>query len=888
MHSVLAAVAGLGLRAPRATIVVALAILAVCGFVAHDIPISTSRYKLVSEDNPFQARTLRFFDRYGVPDAVILVVSGADVATRQRVVDDISAECEKLPELKGRVLGHIGVADVAELLFLFEPGALAQMRKRFDKQPADLIEGGLPAWIDAMRKPLDAAIDGESTETVSEEEADKRFRDLAAILRALDAQLAGGDALEQLPGLEEKMKTPRGAAVDDRGYLVSQDGAYHLVAMFPDLPGAEGHEVKPLVESVRAIRDRTELGGARAELTGLPALVADELVAINRGILQTSLATSVGIMLLLLLAFRSFRYTVLALLPLGVGVLLTLAGARALYGGLNLVTSSFISVLLALGIDFGVYVLSRYGELVREGLTTHDAIRGALAKAGPGMLIGAATTVMAFLMTTTIEFTAFSELGVITAVGLVLMLLVTFLLLPALILVAGRGEKIRSPELAGMRRLPGVLRRGKYLFPAAALLLTVFCATSWSSIAFNARYFDFIPEHTESAYALRQIEFDKQLSPVQASTGVDGVEQARLMTARLRELPTVGAVQSATDMLPMLDDKKITALREGFAGARDPDFNKLRNRNRSAKILAEKVEELDDSLDEIAKQVRETTGKTEAIKQAQEASRALLKRLEALPDGAPILTKTETDLANVLERAWQTAKRVATRGNYEPGDLPSVFRARFMSKDGKGLAIYATPSGSIWDQPTAEKFATDVSRVDPNIAGLAVSIHEHIRMIREGFWRSSLLSAALVLVILLIGFRKLGDSLFAMLPALLGVCWMLGAMGWLGLDFNVANVIVLPLMTGIGIDAGAHMMHRWRESAAKRNGVADLDDVIRGTGSAVVMASVTTATGFAALMLGDYGGMRALGLPMTIGIAGALVAAVVVLPALLVALEMAD
>lgn len=887
MQSVLAAIAGAGVKRPRAAIVIALLVLAVCGYLAHDLPVSTSRYKLVSPDNPFQARLLSFFDRYGYPDALIVVVSGADVPTRQRVVNELSERYEQVPELKGRVLGRVDVDDVAELVFLFEADALSNMRKRFDEDPATLIEGGLPAWVDAMREPLDAAIDGTSTASSTEKEANQGFLDLASILNALETKLAGGDALSELPGIDENLKVPRGASVDDRGYLVSEGGDYHLIALFPELQGAEGYQVKPMVDKIREIRDQVELGGSQARVTGLPALVADELVIVKRGIAQTSLATTAGIIILLLLAFRSFRYTILSLLPLGVGIVLTLAGVRGLFGGLNLVTSSFISVLLALGIDFGVYVLSRYGELVREGRSTHEAILGSFSKAGPGMLMGAATTMLAFLMTTTIEFTAYSELGVITAVGLALMLLVTFLLLPALILLAGRGGKIKSPELAGVKRLPGLIRSGKLAFPVAALLLAGVTPFFISGITFNARYFDFLPDDTESAGALRSIETDKQLSPVQASTGVDGVEEARELAAKLRALPSVGAVQTATDVLPVLDDTKVAALRAGFEGLRDPSFDKLRKRQRSTKALADKVEQLDDSLDEIAKQIRETTGKTEAIGKAQDAAKKLLEQLEKLPDDSPALAEAEIDLANILERAWHTAKKVAERGHYEPVDLPSVFRARFMSKDGKGLAVYANPRGTIWDKDTAERFAAEVSSVDPAIAGLAVSIHEHMRMIREGFWKTSLLSAVLVFVVLLIGFRNLHDALFALFPVAIGVCWMLGLMGIIGLDFDVANVVALPLITGIGVDAGAHMMHRWRESAKKRGGVADLDDMIRGTGAAVVMASCTTATGFAALMLGDYGGMKTLGLSMSIGVTACLISSVIILPSLLVALKKA-
>ena len=100
-------------------------------------------------------------------------------------------------------------------------------------------------------------------------------------------------------------------------------------------------------------------------------------------------------------------------------------------------------------------------------------------------------------------------------------------------------------------------------------------------------------------------------------------------------------------------------------------------------------------------------------------------------------------------------------------------------------------------------------------------------------------------------------------------------------------IVALPLLTGVGVDAGAHMMHRWRQSADANGGMADLDEVMRGTGSAVLMASVTTALGFAALMLADYGGMKSLGATMTIGIIGCMIASLLVLPAVLVLLRRA-
>ncbi len=894
----LSSIAAIGIRRPWITLGIAAVILTICAAIAWDMPISTSRYKLMSADHPYQARMINFFDRFGFPDSMVVLITGAEAEDRRKVVDRFSELLEQEPELEGRVLGRVGLDQVAELALLMQPDAISQLRDRLGEQAVtELIEGGLPAWIRTVNAEMSKGLDDEDEEDPTKgpdagnppdaKQARKAMLALAKVLRAIDAQLAGDNPMRELPRLDGGKDAPKELNIDAKGYVIGEQGKYHVIALFPELPGAEGFQVKPLVTKVRRLRDQVVKGtGVDARVTGLPALVADELAVVSRGIKQTSVATTLGILLLLYVAFRSFRYTILALLPLGLGVVLTLAVVRQLYGGLNLITSSFISVLLALGIDFGVYVLSRYGEQVRAGSSPQQAIRGALAKAGPGMIIGAVTTIMAFMMTTTTEFTAYSQLGVITSLGLALMLGITLVALPALIWLAGRGREIRSPELPGLGRLPAKMRKGSTFIVAVAAVLVALSAMTWSRIKFNPRYFDFLPKETESAWGLRHIEKDKSLSPVQAGVGAESVEEARQLAARLRKLPAVGAVQTATDALPKLDAERLAKLRASFSGKPVPSFAKLRTRKRSNKELSEAVLELVDTLDEVALAMRQADMKLDALNEVKKAAKQLHDRAKALPDNKA-LEQAEQRLANILERAWLTAQRVATRGKYLPTDLPAVFKARFMSKDGKALAVYANPAGDIWHEPTAKKFASDLSAVAPNMAGIAMNIYEHIRMIKEGFTRASILSASLVLLVLLAGFRKLFDALLALVPVAIGVAWMLGAMGALGLHFDVANVVVVPLILGIGIDAGAHMVHRWRQSADENGGVAKLDELIRGTGAAVLLASLTTATGFSALMIGDYGAMKSLGLSMTIGIGACLLSSMLVLPALLLLLKKA-
>jgi predicted RND superfamily exporter protein len=892
----LAAVADFSLRYPKRSLIMAAVLLCACAAIALTLEINTSRFELVASDHPHQAKLLRFFDDFGYPDAMALVVTSGSEAERRRVVDELTDQLEAVPELNHRVLGRIRPEVVAEVLLLQRPDALSQIRTQLGDtgEVAALVEGGLPAWIAAVEAKISAGLEdadegGDATAPPNAAQsamAEQGLGALALMLEMLDGALSGSDPLRELPPLGDE-ELPPGVGVDKAGYLVGGDGSYNLVALFPGLPGPEVRQVKPLVDRIRAVRDGIELGPVDAKLTGLPALVTDELQVLYRGLTQTSIATVVGIILLLFLAFRSKRYTVLALMPLGVGILLTLAVTRIGWGQLNLITTSFIPVLLALGIAVAVFILNRYGEYVRAGKSARESIRGAVTGAGPGILIATITTVLAFLTLATTEFTAYAELGIITAVGLLLMLAATFLLLPALLWVAGRGREVSSPELPGVKKIPGFVRARAKLILVVATLLVAASAPFWGEVSFNARYFDFLPESTESAQALNRIERDSSVSPIHVGVKADSVEQARQLASKLRELPAVAAVQTPSDLLPPLNEEKLAALRAGFAGIdRQPDFEALRERKRTTQEVVERLRDLGDALDEVAYALRQAEMSTKSVDRAKRTCSALRTKVGNMKSTAAI-AQVETGAANLLERAWTTARNVSKRGGYTPADLPPVFRARFASLDGTSLAVYANPAGNIWDSETSTTFRDQVATVAPEAAGMAVNICEHIRMIKEGFMRAGIMSGACVLLVLLAGFRRIVHAALALVPVVIGFCWTLGIMGLAGIAIDVANVTVLPLILGIGIDAGAHMIHRWRQSREDNGGVADLARIIRGTGAAVLLASLTTAVGFAALMTGEYGAMRSLGLVMTIGIGCCLLASLIVLPAVLLVLRKA-
>jgi predicted RND superfamily exporter protein len=128
----------------------------------------------------------------------------------------------------------------------------------------------------------------------------------------------------------------------------------------------------------------------------------------------------------------------------------------------------------------------------------------------------------------------------------------------------------------------------------------------------------------------------------------------------------------------------------------------------------------------------------------------------------------------------------------------------------------------------------------------------------------------------------------ALLPTVLGWLWMMGLLAIFGIRFDVANIVALPLVLGIGIAFGVHIMHRATEAPTIGSHKVSVEDIIRGTGGAIMVAALTTIVGFAGLMLGEYGGMISLGLVMVIGVTCTLAATVLVLPAILLLVRRAE
>ena len=206
-------------------------------------------------------------------------------------------------------------------------------------------------------------------------------------------------------------------------------------------------------------------------------------------------------------------------------------------------------------------------------------------------------------------------------------------------------------------------------------------------------------------------------------------------------------------------------------------------------------------------------------------------------------------------------------------DLPAPLRNRFIGVTGKYL-LQVFPKADVWQRAPQEAFVKELRSVDPNVTGTPVQLLEYTTLLKDSYVEAAWYATAAIALMVFLHFRSLLCVVLALMPVAIGTVWMVGFMGWSGIPFNPANVMTLPLVVGIGVTNGIHILNRFAE---ERNPTI----LARSTGLAVLVSGLTTIAGFGSLILAKHQGIESLGYVMAVGTATCMVAALTFLPAVL-------
>lgn len=655
---------------------------------------------------------------------------------------------------------------------------------------------------------------------------------------------------------------PGAAAIEDGG---AEAGVNH-----------RGGAIKHLRSEVSDLRSQHEkFASVEAGVTGVPVLESDETALSMRDAATASGISLALIGVLMLVAYRGVVVPIFAVVSLLIGMAWSFAWATLAVGHLQLLSVTFASMLLGLGIDVAIHLIARL-ELVHAD---HDHLGDAIAQAfrgvGPGILTASFTVAAASAAMALTSFSGVAEMGIISAGGVVLCTIAIMCCLPAMFMLMPRPEdRLRSHDGGVSRPFMGSLGVAFHRHPAPVLALAgaVFVGVGW--LAAGTRYDTdlqkLMPTSTESVVWQKRLETDDEKSVWHAVVMVRDMEEARGVTGRLRSLGTVSEVAGVGMLIQPENETK----EKQMILARLPDVSSILAlaRDDAQPPSATQIEGLRSAASAVADRWKE--------KDAALAAAALAVSRMSDDEADRAMAGYHTDRLGLLTRI--AGLRTATPAT--PDMLPSALRELMIGTDGSLLLrVYPksdSDGGSVLAPARLDAFAGEVLGVAPGATGPSVQIFESTRLITGAYLQAGLYALGAIIVLLLLDFglsvRGVGDTLCALLPVALGGVLMLAVMKAVDVPLNFANMIVLPLLIGIGVGCGVHAVRRWRIQPGDHPlGLAG------GSGRAITLTTLTTVFGFASMMTGQHRGIWSLGFVMSVGLCAVWAVTILVLPAVL-------
>ena len=876
----LARLAGAVIRNPRVFLWPQVALFLGCVvFTVVYLKADMNRDNLVGPNQKYHQNYLALKKEFPQPDDIVVVVESDDIEKNRQFVERIAAKMAGETNFFRDIFFQqdLAVMGSKALLYatetnLMEMQGTLQSARPFIRQFTQTTN--LVSLFEAINTAFRTAPREENAETRS---LVKSLPALSRIIsQARESLLRAGappspNVISLLGGNETDLLS---------GYITFAQGKMFLLTTHAPDEGQNGGAVDRLRELVR--QTQAEVPGLNVGITGEPVLDYDEM---QQSAKDTALASVVSLVLCLLIFIYGYNETgrpIKATICLVIGLGYTMAFTTLVVGHLNILTITFAPMLIGLAIDFGVHLITRYEEELRHGKTEVAALTKAMVFTGQGIFTGALTTAGAFLAMALTHFKGIQEMGIICGGGLMLCLIPMLTMLPALLL-RGRQNQLDHAVREDSRRarIEKIwLERPWWVtgLTAGLCLLAV--------IAARKLYFDYNLIKMQSPH-LSSVVFEQKLldsaekSLLYGAVMADSLTEAVALQKQFEQMPSVAETQPPfyRDFLNGNQGEKlklIGKIKEQVAALEfsPPDLRPV-DVNALSRTLYSLNGYLGNALVEIGGTDAELTNKIVALRGtiADLRKTALLGDELAVAGHSEKLALFQQALFADLHDTFDLLQRQDNTAPLRVADLPPALHHRFVGVNGKFL-IQIYPRQDVWQREPQEKFVADLRTIDPDVTGTPVQLLEYETLLKNSYVQAAWYSLAAIALMVLFHFRSFSAVILSLLPVAIGTVWLAGLMGYFGVPVNLANIMTLPLVIGIGVTNGIHILNRYAEEGTP--GI-----FARSTGKAVLVSGLTAIAGFGSLILAQHRGIHSLGVIMAVGIATCMIAALTFLPALL-------
>jgi hopanoid biosynthesis associated RND transporter like protein HpnN len=867
----------------------------------------TQRDDLISPHKESQQRWHQYLKEFGDDDDMVVVVRGGDRRRMEDALEALAGRVRQRPELFDRLFYKVDLRPLHNRALLFLPVAeIEKIRKNLGGMgplldpvavppalgnlvPASVAQSVAPiAWqLLSLTGLFDEAARraGGMAPDASVSPSDEQFfTQLLAITRSAADTLADPAAYRNpWSSLMDRPPEQKDLLAEPQYFFSGDNGLAFLLVR----PVKEKGSFTAALKSVGTLRElvtstRSEFPEIEFGLTGLPVLETDEMAAAQH---DTSLASWLaigGVMALFVIVYRGVAYPLLTVLTLLTGTAWALGWLTLTVGHLNILSATFAVMLIGMG-DYGVLWVMRYEQARRGGMEVPDALRHTAAHVAVGNLTAASTLALAFFAAILADFQAVAELGWIAGCGVLLCAFACFTVLPALLMVFDRRTDLenaggdlhsalripRSPlERGWLPRLtarPGLVVAG---FTALALLLC--------TCAMRVRY-DHNLLHLQAAdldavkWELTLIEHTAGAS-WHALSITDTPEEALALKARYEQMPEVSRVVEVATLVPRDQDRKLALLQDIQRCLRH-----LPPRGSRIAHVPPRIGEIKSGLQTALGRLQATGTRSGLLQDLERSLNVLLGRLATANEAVASdrLRVFEEQMAGDLAEDLHRLRSVSAPVPIVLADLPAALCERYVGASGKWL-LRVFAKDCLWEFDPLKNFVERIRTVDPKATGKPFGTVDGLIAMKDGLQRAGTYAFAVIVAVLLIDFRSVPRMLVAVAPLALGVAMTLGLMGLFHVPLNPANMIAFPLILGVGVDNGVHVLHDWLIRRAE--GETTISHAI---GRGVFVKACTTMIGFGTLMISTERGLAGLGLILTLGVCCSMLSALLFLPAAL-------
>ena len=823
------------------------------GYVSRHIAITTDSSKLLSSSLPWRQQEIKLNAEFPQrTDRVTAVVDAATPEAAEEAAAALAKALQPRSDLIRTVIRPDGGA------FFARNGVLFLSVDEVRRDTAQLIKAepflGTLAADPTLRGILGAISQSTEGLRLGKTTLEDMEPAMVAISDALDAVAKG--------------KRP---AFSWRRLITGREPESSDLRRFVNIqPVLDYNDLQPGGKATKAIRETiaklglTPENGVTVRLTGSVPLADEEFATVADGAALNGVVTILVVLLVLWLALKQARIILAVLVNLAVGLILTAAVGLWMVGALNLISVAFAVLFIGLGVDFGIQFSVRFRAERYADSDLFAALQATARGVGGPLLLAAASIAAAFYSFLPTAYVGLSELGLIAGTGMIIALVTTVTLLPALIAALKPAGESAPVGFAALAPLDHFLERRRNWIVGATLAAVILGLPLLKDLRFDFNPLNLRSKQVESVATLLDLMRDPDTTPNTIEILESDLAHATALAERLRALPEAAHVRTIASFIPKDQNEKLALIDDASfffentmtPGQVDPaptPAETLEAINKTASDLSRAAAGVDSPA---AAQARRLAGLLTALAKAPSTTREEAERVLVTP-----LITTLDQVRDLLAAEPVTLD-----------SLPPELKSAWVAPDGE-VRIEVAPRGDTKDNAVLRRFVDAVRKVAPQATGAPIFVVEAAATVVKAFLQAALWSLLSIAFILFIVLRRWTDVLLTLVPLLVAIVVTLEICVATGLQLNFANIIALPLLLGVGVAFKIYYVMAWR--AGEKNFLQ------LSLTRAVLFSACTTATAFGSLWFSHHPGTSSMGRLMALALVTTLAAAMLFQPALL-------